>query len=57
MREAIQIIFDPRYYVFHIAIFLIAASLLATLFYEMRKPKKDPNDDPDTKRMNDMLKD
>jgi len=57
MREAIQIIFDPQYYVFHIAIFFIAASLLATLFYEMRKPKKDPNDDPDTKRMNDMLKD
>jgi len=48
---------NPRYYVFHIAILFIAVSLIATLIYEMRKPKKDPNDDPDTKRMNDMLKD
>ncbi|NPA29052.1 MAG: hypothetical protein GXO33_02590 [Epsilonproteobacteria bacterium] len=38
------------------AIVLIAAGLLTTLFLEMRKPKKDPNLDPDTKRMNDMLK-
>ena len=48
---------NPRYYVFHIAILLIAVSLIGTLIYEMRKPRKDPNDDPDTKRMNDMLKD
>ena len=40
-----------------IAIILIAAGLLFTLFREMRKPKEDPNRDPDTKRMNDMLKD
>ncbi len=40
-----------------IAIVVIASGLLATLIYEMRKPKKDPNRDPDTKRMNDMLKD
>ena len=40
-----------------IAIFLIAGGLLATLIHEMRKPKEDPNRDPDTKRMNDMLKD
>ncbi|WP_353662974.1 hypothetical protein [Hydrogenimonas sp. SS33] len=39
------------------AIVVIAASLLFTLFREMKKPKKDPNLDPDTKRMNDMLKD
>jgi len=39
------------------AIVLIATGLLTTLFIEMKKPKKDPNRDPDTKRMNDMLKD
>ena len=39
-----------------IAIVVIAASLLATLIYELRKPKRDPNLHPDTKRMNDMLK-
>jgi len=52
-----DMILDPRYLVFHIAILFIAVSLIATLFYEMRKPKHDPNDDPDTKRMNDILKD
>ena len=57
MHQAIQIIFDPQYYVLHIAIAFIAISLIATLIHEMRKPKKDPNDDPDTKRMNDILKD
>ncbi len=39
------------------AIGLIAAGLIATLVWEMRKPKRDPNDHPDTKRMNDILKD
>ncbi len=39
------------------AIVLIAGGLLVTLFIEMRKPKRDPNENPDTKRMNDMLKD
>ena len=48
---------DPRYFVLHLAIAAIALVLLTTLFVEMRRPKKDPNDDPDTKRMNDMLKD
>ncbi len=48
---------DPQYLVLHIAIVLIALSLIATLIHELRKPKKDPNEDPDTKRMNDMLKD
>ncbi len=38
-------------------IIAIAATLLFLLFREMKKPKKDPNRDPDTKRMNDMLKD
>lgn len=52
-----SILLDPRYYVFHLAIFIIAVSLIATLIHEMRKPKHDPNEDPDTKRMNDMLKD
>ncbi|WP_300366889.1 hypothetical protein [Hydrogenimonas sp.] len=39
------------------AIALIAAGLIATLVWELRKPRRDPNDNPDTKRMNDMLKD
>ena len=39
------------------AIVLIATGLIATLIWEMRKPKRDPNENPDTKRMNDMLKD
>ena len=48
---------DPRYLTLHIAIILIAVTLIGTLIYEMKKPLEDPNDDPDTKRMNDMLKD
>jgi len=40
-----------------IAIILIAISLIATLIVELKKPKRDPNENPDTKRMNDMLKD
>ena len=39
------------------AIVLIAAGLIATLIWEFRKPKRDPNENPDTKRMNDILKD
>ncbi len=49
--------FEPRYFVLIVAIVLIAISLIATLVYEMKKPLRDPNDDPDTKRMNDLLKD
>jgi len=52
-----DLILDPRYLVLHIAIVLIAATLLYLLFREMRKPPKDPNEDPDTKRMNDILRD
>jgi hypothetical protein len=52
-----EILLNPRYYVFHLAILFIALSLIATIVYELRKPKSDPNKDPDTKRMNDMLKD
>ena len=39
------------------AIVTIAVSLIATLIWELKKPKRDPNENPDTKRMNDMLKD
>ncbi|BDY12260.1 hypothetical protein [Hydrogenimonas cancrithermarum] len=39
------------------AITFIAVGLIATLVWELRRPKQDPNDNPDTKRMNDMLKD
>jgi len=52
-----SMLLDPRYLTLHIAIALIAIGLIATLIYEMKKPLKDPNDDPDTKRMNDILKD
>ena len=48
---------DMRYIWLFIAIGVIAATLIATLIMEMHKPKADPNDNPDTKRMNDMLKD
>ena len=48
---------DMRYIWLLIAIAIIAIALLTTLIVEMRKPKADPNDNPDTKRMNDMLKD
>jgi len=50
-------LFKPENNMLHFAIAIIAISLLATLFYEMRKPIKDPNEDEDTKRINDMLKD
>jgi len=39
------------------AIAFIAVSLVATLIWELKKPKRDPNENSDTKRMNDMLKD
>jgi len=45
-----------EFYIKITAIVFIAVSLLATLIWELRKPKKDPNENPDTKRMNDMLK-
>ncbi len=48
---------DPRYTPFFAAIFFIAVSLIATIIYELKKPPRDPNDDPDTKKMNDILKD
>jgi hypothetical protein len=50
-------LFTPENNILHYAIALIAISLLASIFYEMKKPIKDPNEDADTKRMNDMLKD
>ncbi len=56
MSYSLEIILDPKYYVLHIAIALIAIALLSTLFYEMKKPKKDPNQDENTKRINDILK-
>jgi uncharacterized membrane protein len=56
MSYSLEILFNPRYYVLHIAIALIAIALLSTLFYEMKKPKRDPNENEDTKRMNDILK-
>ena len=56
MSYSLEILLDPRYYVLHIAIAVIAVVLLATLFYEIKKPKRDPNENKDTKRMNDILK-
>jgi hypothetical protein len=52
-----DLLFRADNYVLHIAIALIAIVLLSTLIYEMKKPIKDPNEDKDTKRMNDILKD
>ena len=52
-----NLLFRPDNYILHIAIAVIAISLIATIFYEMKKPVKDPNRDKDTKRMNDILKD
>jgi len=52
-----EMLFRADNYILHIAIVLIAASLIATLIYELKKPLKDPNKNKDTKRMNDILKD
>ena len=52
-----ELLFRPDNYILHIAIALIAIILIATLIYEMKKPIKDPNENKDTKRMNDILKD
>ena len=52
-----ELLFRPDNYTLHIAIALIAITLIATIIYEMRKPLKDPNQNKDTKRMNDILKD
>ncbi len=52
-----DIITNPRYLIMHIAIILIAVGLISTLIIELKKPLKDPNEDEDTKRMNDILKD
>jgi hypothetical protein len=52
-----ELLFRADNYVLHIAIVIIAVSLIATLIYEMKKPLKDPNEDENTKRMNDILND
>jgi len=52
-----EMLFKADNYVLHIAIVIIAIILIATVVYEMKKPLKDPNEDKDTKRMNDILKD
>ena len=52
-----ELLFRADNYVLHIAIVLIAITLIATVIYEMKKPLKDPNKNKDTKRMNDILKD
>jgi uncharacterized membrane protein affecting hemolysin expression len=52
-----EILFRADNYILHIAIVSIAIGLILTLIYELRKPKKDPNEDPNTKRINEILKD
>ncbi len=52
-----NMLFDPSNYILHIAIVLIAVTLIWSLVREMKKPLKDPNEDKDTKRINDILKD
>jgi len=57
MDEVLGLLLQPRNYILHIAIVIIAVTLIWTLIHEMKKPYKDPNEDEDTKRMNDILKD
>ncbi len=57
MDSTLNLLLDPRNYVLHIAIALIAITLIGSLIYEMKKPIKDPNENEDTKRMNDILND
>ncbi len=52
-----NLLLDPSNYVLHIAIALIAVTLIWSIVHEMKKPYKDPNENEDTKRMNDILKD
>ncbi len=52
-----ELLFRADNYILHIAIAVIAISLIATLIYELKKPLKDPNRDKNTKRMNDILND
>jgi len=52
-----DLLFRPDNYILHIAIAFIAIALIATVIYELKKPLKDPNENKDTKRMNDILKD
>ena len=52
-----EALFKPENNILHIAIAIIAVSLIATLIYELKKPFKDPNEDKNTKRMNDILND
>jgi len=52
-----NLLLNPNNYTLHIAIFLIAIVLIWTIIHEMRKPLKDPNENRDTKRMNDILED
>jgi len=50
-------LFTTQNNLLHYAIALIAISLIATIIYEFKKPIKDPNENKDTKRMNDILND
>ena len=52
-----NLLLNPSNYTLHIAIALIAITLIWSIVHEMRKPLKDPNENRDTKRMNDILKD
>jgi hypothetical protein len=52
-----ELLFRADNYIPHIAIALIAIALIATVVYELKKPLKDPNENSDTKRMNDILND
>ncbi len=52
-----NLLFEPSNYVLHIAIVLIAVTLIWSLVREMKKPFKNPNENEDTKRMNDILED
>jgi len=51
-----ELLTRPDNYILHIAIVLIAITLIGTIIYEMKKPLQDPNRDKETKRINDILK-
>ncbi len=57
MDEIVGLLMQPRNYVLHIAIALIAIVLISTLIYEMKKPVDKSKMDEDTKRINEILKD
>ncbi len=51
----LDMLFEPQNYLLHLAIALIAITLLWTLIHEMRKPGNTHSKDEKTKKMNEIL--